>query len=32
MKYDLAKFPKFAAWLKEGMEREGCKEAVKMRG
>ena len=32
MKYDLAKFPKFAAWLKTGMERPGCQEAVKMRG
>ena len=32
MKYDLSKFPKFAAWLKAGMERPGCQEAIKLRG
>lgn len=31
MKYDLTKFPKFAAWLKAGTERAGCVEAVKLR-
>jgi len=32
MKYDLARFPKFAAWLKASMERPGCQEAIKLRG
>jgi hypothetical protein len=32
MKYDLAKFPKFAAWLKASIERPGCQQAVKLRG
>ncbi len=31
MKYDLTKYPKFAAWLKAGTERAGCVEAVKLR-
>jgi glutathione S-transferase len=31
MKYDLSKYPKFAAWLAASLERPGAKEAMKYR-
>ena len=31
MNYDMAKYPKFAAWLRDTMERPGAKEAMKYR-
>jgi len=32
LKYELAKFPRFDAWLKASMARPACQEAVKLRG
>jgi len=31
MKYDLSKYPKFAAWLAASLERPGSKVAMKYR-